>query len=381
MSNVKLEDITKKFSDVLAVDDISLEINDGELLALVGPSGCGKTTTLRTIAGLEYPTEGNVMIENADVTEISPRHRDIAMVFQDLALYPQKTVRENMLFPLEMRDHDIDEADDQVKRLAQILEIDEMLDRQPSALSGGQQQRVALGRALVRDPAVFLMDEPLASLDAKLRSTMRAEILELHQELEVTIVYVTHDQEIAMTLGDRICVMNEGTIQQIDDPNEVYRRPTNIYVAQFIGSPDMNIFKADIEVTDRRVELQMDTFSVELDDDLSTEPWRDLDGRTIEIGLRPQDIYDQAFVPYEYDAGELVSGDVTIVENIGSVTDVHVEVEGTEFIARLEGDTDVAAADSVELVFDSAKFHVFDPDTGERIEEVDAERGVARKMP
>lgn len=371
MGQVTLNNITKRFGDFVAVNDVSIEIQDGELLALLGPSGCGKTTTLRCIAGLEFPSEGRIYIGDEDVTEIDPRHRNIAMVFQDLALYPHKSVRNNMAFPLQMQGMKKSDIDRRIQSTTEILEIEELIDRSTVELSGGQQQRVALGRAIVRDPDVFLMDEPLSSLDAKLRTSMRAEILELHQELDATLVYVTHDQEIAMTLGDRIAIMNEGHLQQIADPQTVYKRPANEFVARFIGSPDMNFFDAEVAVNGDSVELHTDQFNIGVHSAVDIGEWKDFDGQRLRFGLRPQDIYDPAFIVRPFEQTELVNGEVTIIEELGSISDVHIVVDDKELIARIDGDTTIDMGQTVDIVFDTTKLHAFDIETGDRVTQLD----------
>lgn len=371
MSDVKLENTRKQFGDVVAVNDVSISIKDGELLVLLGPSGCGKTTTLRMIAGLEHPTSGKIMIGDEDVTNVTPRYRDIAMVFQDLALYPHMMVRENMAFPLQMEGEDEDLIGRKVSETATMLEIEEMLDRYPAELSGGQQQRVALGRALVREPKVFLMDEPLSSLDAKLRTMMRSEILSIHQKLQETMVYVTHDQEIAMTLGDRIAVMNDGVLQQVDDPTRIYHRPANEFVARFIGNPDMNFFDAVVNVTTGTVTLTSEDFELELTDQIPASRWEGLDGETARIGIRPEHIHNPANITRDYEEDETVTGEVEIIEELGSAIDLHLDVNGQDFIARVGINTNVEVGDRVRLVFDTTNLHVFDTSTGERIKETD----------
>ena len=381
MSEVKLENTHKEYSDVIAVNDLDLTIADGELLVLVGPSGCGKSTTLRMIAGLEYPTDGRIWIGGHDVTDVTPRYREIAMVFQDLALYPHKSVRENMKFPLQMQtDQSEDDMNEAVKHAAEMLEIAEFIDRRPNELSGGQQQRVALGRALVREPEVFLLDEPLSSLDAKLRTRMRSEILSLHQQLETTMVYVTHDQEIAMTLGDRIAVMNDGEIQQVADPSLIYKQPATEFVAKFIGGPDMNFFDATVNTTADSVGISTDAFSIEVNDNVPIDGWQDLDGEDMRLGIRPQDIYDPAYISRPYGDGETVTGEVQLIEDLGSVANAHVTVDGTELVAQLDGDTNVEIGDTSTLVFDTTKLHLFDPSTGDRIRDVDWSRDVSRDV-
>jgi multiple sugar transport system ATP-binding protein len=376
MGKLELKNITKRFGDVLAVNDISFELDDGDLLVLVGPSGCGKSTTLRMIAGLETPTEGQVLIGGEDVTNVTPKYRDIAMVYQDLALYPHKTVRENIQFPLEMRNELEGEREEKVREIAEILEIEDMLDRYPSELSGGQQQRVALGRAIIRDPSVFLMDEPLSSLDAKLRNTMRSEILQIQQTLDETMVYVTHDQEIGMTLGDKIVVMNEGELQQLAEPKVIYSEPANEFVANFIGSPDMNIFDADVRESNGAVEFTTQGFTLRSRDTTVNDLWQGTDERTIRLGIRPQDIYLPRNITWEYDDDQVVTADLTLIEDVGSVSNLHLEVNGVEMLAQVNGMTDLEAGDSVTLVLDMEKLHFFDKQTGERI--TDSTKAVAQ---
>lgn len=367
MGKLELRNVTKRFEDVVAVNDISLELDDGDLLVLVGPSGCGKSTTLRMIAGLETPTEGQVLIADEDVTNITPKHRNIAMVYQDLALYPHKTVRENIKFPLEMRgDHEGDK-EQKVQEIADILEIGEMLDRYPSELSGGQQQRVALGRAIIRDPSVFLMDEPLSSLDAKLRTTMRSEILQIQQSLDETMVYVTHDQEIGMTLGDKIAVMNEGELQQLAEPKAIYNEPANEFVADFVGSPDMNIFDADVQQSGGTIEYTTEGFTLQNSISTDNNLGQKIDTNTIRLGIRPQDIHLPRNITWEYDEGQSFTADLTLIEDVGAVSNLHVEVNGVEMVAQINGMTDLEAGDSITLVVDMEKLHFFDRQTGERI--------------
>lgn len=369
MGKLELRNVTKRFGDVVAVNDISFELDDGDLLVLVGPSGCGKSTTLRMIAGLETPTEGQVLIGDEDVTNITPKHRNIAMVYQDLALYPHKTVRENIKFPLEMRgDHEGDK-EQKVQEIADILEIGDMLDRYPSELSGGQQQRVALGRAIIRDPSVFLMDEPLSSLDAKLRTTMRSEILQIQQRLDETMVYVTHDQEIGMTLGDKIAVMNEGELQQLAEPKVIYNEPANEFVADFVGSPDMNIFDADVQQSGGTVEYVTEGFTLQNSASTDNGLGQKIDTHTIRLGIRPQDIHLPRNITWEYDEGQSFTADLTLIEDVGAVSNLHLEVNGVEMIAQINGMTDLEPGDSVTLVVNLEKLHFFNKQTGERITE------------
>lgn len=371
MAGVRLDEVTKTFGDIVAVDDISMEIEEGELLVLVGPSGCGKTTTLRMIAGLEYPTSGRVFIDSNDVTEIAPGNRDIAMVFQDLALYPHLNVSENMSFGLKMRGYPEQEVVERVREATEMLQIPELIDRPIHELSGGQQQRVALGRALVRDPSVFLLDEPLGALDAKLRREMRSEIIELHETIDATMVYVTHDQEIAMTLGDRIAVMNEGRIQQLDEPSTVYRSPNNLFVAQFIGSPDMNVFDARTSADGDSVLIDSEVFEFSLPvGDRSVD---DLDGRDIVVGIRPQDIHHAGYSSTDLESNPEFTIEVEIVEEMGSISDVHFTRAGSDFIARFSVAAELEIGQSVPILIDLANLHLFDADTTERISVLDRE--------
>ena len=265
MSKVKVVNLVKRFDKTIAVDGVSFDVRDGEFIILLGPSGCGKTTTLRCIAGLETPDEGEIYIDDRLVNDLPPKDRDIAMVFQSYALYPHMTVYGNLAFPLKMRKLPKDEIDKKVREVAKLLRIEELLDRKPRQLSGGQQQRVALGRALVRTPKVFLMDEPLSNLDAKLRVYMRAELKKLQRDLKITTIYVTHDQAEAMAMADRIAVMNKGKILQYSEPNHVYEKPANLFVAGFIGSPPMNFIKASIVEKDSRIILDAGFFQYELE--------------------------------------------------------------------------------------------------------------------
>jgi multiple sugar transport system ATP-binding protein len=376
MGKLELKNITKRFGDIVAVNNISFELNDGDLLVLVGPSGCGKSTTLRMIAGLETPSEGQVLIGGEDVTNVTPKHRDIAMVYQDLALYPHKTVQENIEFPLDMRGNFEGDKEKKVREIATILEIEEMLDRYPSELSGGQQQRVALGRAIVRDPSVFLMDEPLSSLDAKLRNTMRSEILQIQQTLNETMVYVTHDQEIGMTLGDKIAVMNDGELQQLAEPKVIYNEPANEFVADFVGSPDMNIFDADVRESDGTVEYTTEGFTLRSSDTTGNDLMQGFDKRTVRLGIRPQDIYLPENLTWEYNDDQTFTADLTLIEDVGSVSNLHMEVNDLELMVQVSGMTDLKVGDSITLVLDMEKLHFFDKKTGNRI--IDTHRELAK---
>ncbi|WP_458208745.1 ABC transporter ATP-binding protein [Haladaptatus sp. NG-SE-30] len=365
MTNLVLDGLTKTFDgengEVLAASDIDITADDGEFLVLVGPSGCGKTTTLRCIAGLETVTDGSIVIDGNEVTDTKPKDRDIAMVFQSYALYPQKTVRGNMRFGLEMTTKlSDDEIEDRVRSAASMLDIGELLDRKPNALSGGQKQRVALGRAIVRDPEVFLMDEPLSNLDAKLRTQMRTELQELHDDLDATIVYVTHDQTEAMTMGDRIAVLDGGELQQVGTPLECYYEPANRFVAGFIGSPSMNFI--DLEATEDGHRALGEDIDYSFSDAHAEAIRSHVSGNRITLGIRPEDI-----VPAEVQGDHVVSVSVNVVEPMGKETILHFELDGREMTASISGDYVVDAMDTLLLRFPEEKIHVFDAVTGETI--------------
>ncbi|WP_254546844.1 ABC transporter ATP-binding protein [Halomarina pelagica] len=377
--NVRIDGVTKVYEesgggDVVAVDDVSIDIYDGEFLVLVGPSGCGKTTTLRTVAGLETPTAGRIVIQDEDVTGYDPRERNISMVFQNYALYPHKTVRGNMAFPLEVRNYPRDEIDRRVDETAELLSISELLDRKPGALSGGQQQRVALGRAIVREPAVFLMDEPLSNLDAKLRVQMRTELNDLHKRVGKTTIYVTHDQAEAMTLGDRVAVMNDGELQQIAPPQYMYDNPVNQFVAGFIGEPPMNFFDVTVREAGDGYVAENDVFEFRLPADLSTavDEWDGpRDGLT--LGLRPEDVHDADVATDVVGEGNTFDAYVRLVEPMGSdkfLTLTPADAPGDierEFSARVAPDSRIEEDRVVALVANLEKVHLFDDRTGENI--------------
>lgn len=350
MAEIELQHVSKVFDDVVvAVDDVSLTINDGELVVLVGPSGSGKSTTLRMIAGLERPTDGDVLIDGERVNDVEPQDRDIAMVFQSFALYPHRDVRGNLAFPLEAKGTPRQEIDRQVEETAATLGIDDLLHRRPSQLSGGQQQRVALGRAIVRQPRAFLMDEPLANLDAKLRKEMRVEVVRLQQELGVTMVHVTHNQEEAMTMGDRIAVMNEGRIQQLAPPREAYNRPANRFVAGFIGSPSMNLVEG--EVNGRRFESRDGSVTLELPDDRA----RDATADVLTLGIRPEDI-DLV----DGTGNNTVKAHVDVVEDMGNLQVVYFRIGDAEYLAEVNPDRAVGRGDELFVRFTPQKLHLFD---------------------
>ncbi|MCG1003108.1 MULTISPECIES: ABC transporter ATP-binding protein [Halobacterium] len=371
MAELVLDGVTKYFDDdgdrIVAVDDASIDIEDGEFLVLVGPSGCGKSTTLRMIAGLESVSEGEIRLDGTVINDRAPADRNIAMVFQSYALYPHMTVRQNMSFGLEestsMGDTEIGER---VEDAADTMDIPELLDRKPNELSGGQQQRVALGRAIVRDPEVFLMDEPLSNLDAKLRSSMRTELQRIQEELGVTTVYVTHDQTEAMTMGDRIAILNDGRLQQVATPLEAYHEPANEFVAGFIGDPSMNFFDAHVEDST----LVTDQFEYSL----SEATLADLDGETdVTLGIRPEDI---EIVP-EATGDNDFAATVDVVEPLGNENNVYLQFDAddtdTTFTAVVEATTPLSAGESVTARLPESTVHVFDDDSGEALHNRDAE--------
>jgi multiple sugar transport system ATP-binding protein len=380
LAEIVLENVSKVFgSDVVAVDDVSLRIEDGEFLVLVGPSGCGKSTLLRVIAGLEEATEGRLLIAGREVTDSAPRERDVAMVFQSYALYPHMTVRQNLGYGLKVRRIKKAEAARRVTEVAKLLRLEELLNRRPAELSGGQRQRVAMGRAIVREPQAFLMDEPLSNLDAKLRVGMRAELVSLHDRLGATTVYVTHDQVEAMTLGQRVAVMRDGRIQQVDTPQLLYRFPQSLFVAAFIGSPAMNLVEADVDGSS----VAFGGFRIPL-----PAQFGDLKAGRVVLGIRPESFEDAAFAEPSLPQIEV---DVKVLEELGS--DTHVifpidapRVETEEVRETLEGEEDLLLASDhavfnarvdprsaaspgapLRLAVDASRFHFFDPGTGENI--------------
>lgn len=365
MAGVRLEHIYKKYagSDKATVVDINLDIQDKEFLVLVGPSGCGKSTTLRMIAGLEEISEGKLYIGDRVVNDVAPKDRDIAMVFQSYALYPHMNVYQNMAFGLKLRKVKKEEIDQRVRDAAKILDITHLLDRKPKALSGGQRQRVALGRAIVRDPQVFLMDEPLSNLDAKLRGQMRAEITKLVKRLETTCIYVTHDQTEAMTMGDRIVVMQDGFIQQVASPEELYNQPQNIFVAGFIGSPTMNFVTGSIVEQGGAVYFQSDRFKVEIPQGKATilKEKGYLAGKEVIMGIRPEDIHEEPIF-LEGSPNSIFTTTVDVTENLGHEMLLYLN-NATPLIARVDGRSNTREGDSVKLAIDMNKIHVFDKET------------------
>jgi multiple sugar transport system ATP-binding protein len=365
MARVHLEDVVKIYSNgVRAVDGVSLEIADREFVVLVGPSGCGKSTTLRMIAGLEEISAGRVLIGDRVVNEVPPKDRDIAMVFQNYALYPHMTVYKNMAFGLKLRRVPKPDIDRKVREAATMLGIQELLDRKPKQLSGGQRQRVAVGRAIVREPKAFLFDEPLSNLDAKLRVEMRAELKRLHRRLQTTTIYVTHDQEEAMTLGDRIVVMKDGVIQQVADPLTIYEKPVNRFVAGFIGTPPMNFLTGKVFSQDGHVYFGKGAGTIQLPDRYISRlaPYND---RNVVLGVRPESLSFKADQTWA-DKGNALPARVSVVEPLGDRMDVHVMTAAQEkMVCRVDAHTDVREGQEMPLYVDADRVHVFEPgDTG-----------------
>ena len=366
MSNVVLKDLKKVYDgNVLAVHDVNLEIADKEFIVLVGPSGCGKSTTLRMVAGLEDISDGELYIDGRLCNDVAPKDRDIAMVFQSYALYPHLSVYDNMAFALKLKKTPKNVIDKKVREVAEILDITQYLERKPKALSGGQRQRVAIGRAIVRDPAVFLMDEPLSNLDAKLRNQMRAEIIKLRERINTTFIYVTHDQTEAMTLGDRIVIMRDGYIQQIGTPQEVFNNPRNLFVAGFIGTPQMNFFDAQlvredkkffVELGGKRIELSAEKEARLLENDIKSQP--------VTLGVRPEHTVIAA-------PGEGIAAKVDVSEMMGSSVHLHVTAEGKDVIIivpTLDMKEHYAMGDAVSFSFDGNVAHVFSKETEKNLE-------------
>jgi multiple sugar transport system ATP-binding protein len=399
MAEIKLEKVTKRFAgDTVAVNELDLSIKDGEFMVFVGPSGCGKTTALRMIAGLETVTEGDVRIGDRVVNDVPPKDRDIAMVFQNYALYPHMTVYDNMAFGLKLAKTDKSEIDRRVKEAAKVLGLQEFLNRKPRALSGGQRQRVAMGRAIVREPQAFLMDEPLSNLDAKLRVQMRSEIGRIQHDLEVTTVYVTHDQVEAMTMGDRVAVIKKGELQQVGTPTELFQKPLNLFVAGFIGSPSMNFASARIEESNGGYSFKLGEQTLKLDDEiLSKRPdLKNYSGKDIVIGIRPQD-FEDAEIASDAPEDRRLKAKIDLVEAIGTETLIHFVIDapialtddmkelaqdaGTdaktleerskeghnEFVATVDPRSKIKEGEPAELAIDLSRLHFFDPETNKGI--------------
>jgi multiple sugar transport system ATP-binding protein len=361
MASVTYEQVVKRFGDVTAISDFNIEVADQEFLVLVGPSGCGKSTALRMLAGLEDVTEGRILIGDRVVNDVAPKDRDIAMVFQSYALYPHMTVYDNMAFGLKLRNTPRSDIERRVNEAAEILGIQTLLDRKPRQLSGGQRQRVAVGRAIVREPAVFLMDEPLSNLDAKLRVQARAEISKLHHRLETTFIYVTHDQVEAMTMGTRIAVMNMGVLQQVDTPQNLYDYPANVFVAGFIGSPAMNFFDGTLVQQDGNLAVDAGPFQVRVPSDREAT-LRSYVGKRVVIGVRPEDIHDPDFTPPGIEA-HTVPATVEVTELMGNEVILYLNSGGVDFVARVDPRTAARVGHTVQAVLDVHSLHLFDAAT------------------
>jgi multiple sugar transport system ATP-binding protein len=359
MASVTYDHVTKRFGDVIAVNDLSVAIADKEFLVFVGPSGCGKTTSLRLLAGLEEITDGRIYIGDRLVNDVPPKDRDIAMVFQSYALYPHMSVYDNMAFGLKLRKVPKAEIDRKVKEAAEILGISQLLDRKPKQLSGGQRQRVAVGRAIVRDPAVFLFDEPLSNLDAKLRVQTRAELSKLHQRLGTTFIYVTHDQVEAMTMATRIAVMKDGILQQIDTPQNLYDHPGNVFVAGFIGSPSMNFFDATLVEQDGKLFVDSGTFKVQVPDKRRPVylPYK---GQKVIFGIRPEDIYAAEYAAPGITPAK-VTAEVDVTELMGNEIFLYLLSGKKQFIARVDPRTRTHAGEMIDVLFNMDNMHLFDP--------------------
>jgi len=364
VASIQLKHITKRYpgTTVPAVEDLNLSIEDKEFIILVGPSGCGKSTVLRMIAGLEEITDGEIFIGDRLINEVAPKDRDIAMVFQNYALYPHMTVYKNMAFSLKLRKTPKKEIDEKVRAAAKILDIESLLDRKPRALSGGQRQRVALGRAMVRNPSVFLLDEPLSNLDAKLRTSMRAEITRLHERLGTTFVYVTHDQTEAMTMGDRIAVIKDGVIQQIDTPQNLYDHPQNLFVGGFIGSPQMNLIDATVEKAADGYCAAFGETKIGIPEQvMSAAVCADYEGKPVVLGIRPEFISETGSHSEEHN---LMTGDVDLAESMGAEKFVYFACEGCPCIAKVPGSSPIQSGESVSFAVDCTMIHAFDKETG-----------------
>ncbi len=360
MAEVQLKGVTKKFGDFVAVDEIDLTLKDGEFTVLVGPSGCGKTTTLRMIAGLEEITAGEIYIGDRLVNDIPPKDRDIAMVFQNYALYPHMDVYNNMAFGLKLRKTPKQEINQRVREAAELLGITDKLKSKPRQLSGGQRQRVALGRAIVREPKVFLFDEPLSNLDAKLRVAMRAELQELHHKLKTTSIYVTHDQVEAMTLGERVAVMNEAVLHQYAPPQHLYDHPTDQFVAGFIGSPAMNFFNARLALENGIFYIEGHGFKLALPDD---DQIIEHDSEDVVLGIRPEDLHG----PVDYDGNDVIDVLVKVVEPLGDELQIHADCSGQGLTASLDPRQQIRVGDAIKLRVAMDYMHLFDPHSGKML--------------
>ena len=364
MASLSLKNVCKVYPNGFeAVKDFNLDVADKEFIIFVGPSGCGKSTTLRMIAGLEEISSGDLIIDGKVMNDVEPKDRDIAMVFQNYALYPHMTVYDNMAFGLKLRKVPKDQIDKAVREAARILDLEKLLDRKPKALSGGQRQRVAMGRAIVRNPKVFLMDEPLSNLDAKLRVQMRIEISKIHQRLGATIIYVTHDQTEAMTLGTRIVVMKDGVVQQVDTPQNLYQKPGNLFVAGFMGSPQMNFLDATVKVEGDIANLVIAGHSIPLPPAKSKKLIDGgYDGKVVTFGIRPEDVYDSEMY-IETSPQSVFTSTIKVYELLGAEVLLYYSVAGANMTARVDSDTPARYGDHIKLAFDPHKIHVFDKET------------------
>ncbi len=368
MASLNLQHIYKKYAGgVVAVSDFCLDIEDKEFIVLVGPSGCGKSTTLRMIAGLEEISEGELYIGDTLVNDVAPKDRDIALVFQNYALYPHMTVFENMAFALKLRKTPKDEIKARVTEAARILDIEHLLDRKPAALSGGQRQRVALGRAIVREPKVFLMDEPLSNLDAKLRVQMRTEIAKLHHKLGTTFIYVTHDQTEALTMGTRIVVMKDGFVQQIDTPINLYNKPCNMFVAGFIGSPQMNFANCVAQEENGATYLKFGQNSIKLPEGVAAKVKESgCIGKEVMLGIRPEDLHDEETFLAQYPEA-VITAEVEVTELLGAETYLYLKVNENSFTARVNPRSTAKVGDTIKIGVDVNKIHLFDKETEKAI--------------
>ena len=365
MASVTFQNVHKKFGDLTIIKNLNIEVQDKEFLVLVGPSGCGKTTALRLLAGLEEITGGEIKIADRVVNDVAPKDRDIAMVFQSYALYPHLSVYDNMAFGLKLRKTPKEDIKRRVGVAADILGIQDLLQRKPRQLSGGQRQRVAVGRAIVREPKVFLFDEPLSNLDAKLRVQMRSEISKLHQRLQTTFIYVTHDQTEAMTMASRIAVINKGDLQQLDTPQNLYDYPNNLFVAGFIGSPAMNFFPAKIVKEGDKFFVDTEDFKVQIPDAL-TGPYKGMDGKKVVFGIRPENIHDPEFSPSNIH-GEKVSSKVDVTELMGNETLLYLVSGKNTYVGRVDPRSQLRVGNQAQFIFDMDKFHIFDAETEQAV--------------
>ncbi len=361
MASVTYSNVHKRYGDFSAVKDLSIEVEDKEFVVFVGPSGCGKSTSLRMLAGLEEITEGEILIGDRVVNDVPPKDRDIAMVFQSYALYPHMSVYDNMAFGLKLRKTPKSEIERRVNEAADILGLSTLLERKPKALSGGQRQRVAVGRAIVREPAVFLMDEPLSNLDAKLRVTARAEISKLHKRLGTTFIYVTHDQIEAMTMGDRIMVIKDGVLQQIDAPRDLYRAPNNIFVAGFIGSPSMNFFDSTLVAEDGKLFADAGDFRLQVPEDRK-QMYSDYNGKEVVLGIRPEHIHGAPFAPPSINAAP-IQANVEVIELLGHELHLFANSGNNNFVSIVDTRMSPDVGNSVDLIVDVDQIHLFDKES------------------